>query len=154
MDEVCRIRNFLGYKRNLYIQPIRCRQRFPETLVSSLKTKRCHNPKDHALWTIAAMKTLNFMLVFHMMYYCYFMAVRVLDFRMKMMPKVRRGKRNKIITVASRARMAPVHCCSPTVMLPVTSSSILTSVLDTGVTLPPRCVWRGKYNCHRISQSG
>jgi hypothetical protein len=32
-------------------------------------------------------------------------------------------------------------------MPPLTSSSILTSVLDTGAILPPRCVWRGKCNC-------
>jgi hypothetical protein len=37
-------------KKGTYtFEPARCRQRFPETLVSSFKTKRCHNPEDHIL---------------------------------------------------------------------------------------------------------
>jgi hypothetical protein len=75
------------------------------------------------------------------------MAVLILDCRMKMIPKVIRGRRNKITTVANKVRVVSVHCCSLTMMLPATSSSILTSVLDTGVTLPRRCVLRGKYKC-------
>lgn len=73
--------------------------------------------------------------------------VLVLDFRMRMMTEVTKGRSSKLRTVPGKARVASIHVCCHTVMLPATLSSILTSALGTGASSPPKCVWKGNCKC-------